>query len=1054
MLGLVSRNRGARAMSSNVRSTTPRVEPHCRTDCQSVSELDGSAIRPTCKFICHGPIAAMLLLLVVGADARAQTVPRDAAPGREYFLAFHDYYRGDYGDAAEQFRRAARNGVVSGLGRWVDAICYHTMLGECYFHMGESELALGEYDSALRIFLAQKDWMIRVQFPPGIRPAANVRRSTVTWGEPTRRSVVGQVPDTMLSFQGRLDNANVVRQGGVVAAPHMVPLRVSEIVRCTALAIRRRTQLMGPACQHDPLTANIVRALSTRPAPPNHWSQGWVDALLGFAYRSAGKHEQAAERLRQSIVLAEGFDHILTPMVLLESGKLALAQGQPDAAANFFIEATYVAEYFDQADVIEEAFRDAATAYLVSNQPGVYAPLIPAAAWARRKNLNALSASLLLSTSEHLIYQGDAARAEALLRDARSALGRRQMKEGRIGARYQYQLALLQYEMGRVAQGDTALNAAMTFQRKSSLRLFHISLVDQLFQKKSITPRTASKLFETVLREPNSDDWTLDPMETLSVIMNPDFAPWLNWFHIALDNKQYDQAIYISDRIRRRRFYASLPHGGRLLALRWVLEAPHEWLGENALLQRQDILVKYPVYQDLSMQAAAVRRSIQKQLPAPAPGEEARSLASEFETLARTSAKQEVMLRRLAVRREPSEFAFPPLRSVPDIQQGLQQGQVVLAFFAAGRQMYAFSLSRTKYSQWIVPSINEVQKLITSMLREMGNYDKNSQVKAEQLQSVKWQTPASRLLELIVKDLRHGVWDEYDELIVVPDGVLWYLPFEALPVEHNGEVRPLISQIRVRYAPTVSLIHPRPRGRRRTGQIAIVPGKLHSRDEDETAQNAANGLITSHRGAFPLKTPLLAPTRFQTPFWDQLIVLHDVEDTKHLPYNWTPTQLERGRAGNVLADWFELPWGAPGRILLPGFHTSAEDSLKRRGRADGSEVFLTVCGMMSAGTKTILLNRWRTGGQTSYDLVREFAQELPFTDASSAWQRSVHLAMQAEIDPSLEPRLRWDKDDPPLTASHPFFWAGPMVIDTGSQPPAPTDKDEANALPVKQVRAR
>ena len=1006
----------------------------CRTAWKGHLCRSGKAVLRSHNFKLVGPLAAMLLLLVTGLAARAQTVPRDSTPGREYFLAFHDYYRGNYRDAAKQFGRAARRGVVSALGRWVDAICYHTMLGECYFRMGESELALREYDSALRVFLAQKDWMLRVQFPPSLRPV-NVRRSTITWGEPTRRSVVGNVPESMLSFQGRFDNINALRQGGVVAAPRMVPLRVAEIVRCTALAIRRRTELMGPACEHDPLTAKLVRALSTRPAPPNHWSQGWIDALLGFAYRSEGKHQQASELLGQSIVLANGFDHLLTPMVLLESGKLAVAQGQPNAADKFFIDATYVAGYFDQVDVIDEAFRNAATAHLVTNQRGIYAPLLPAAAWARRKNLNALSASLLLSASENLIYHGDADRAEAILRDARSVIGRRQMQDGCIGARYQYQLALVQFEQGRLAEGDAALHTAMAFQRKSSLRLFQIALVDQLFQKKSITPRVASKLYGEVLREPKAEDWTLEPMETLSVIMNPDFAPWLNWFHIAFDNKQIDQAIQISDRIRRRRFFASLPYGGRLLSLRWVVEAPPEWLSENALLERQDILVRYPAYRELSQQAAAVRRSIRALPPVPAGGDEVRLMTKDFETLARTSAEQESILRRLAVRREPSDFVFPPLRSVPDIQQGLKQGQVVLAFFVSGRQMYAFSLSRTKYSQWTIPSKDKVRQLTASMLREMGNYDKNSQLKAEQIQNEKWKPHGSRLLQLLIKDLKHGVWDEYDELIIVPDGVLWYVPFEALPVEHNGEASSLISQIRIRYAPTISLVHPAPGGRRRTGQMAIVLGKLHSQEEDELAKNAANEFLTSDRGAYLLKAPLVAPTRFQSPFWDQLIVLHDVEDTtKHLPYNWSPVYLERGRPGNTLADWFELPWGAPEQILLPGFHTAAEDSFRRRSGADGSEIFLSVCGMMASGTRTVLLNRWRTGGQTSYDLVREFAQELPFTDASSAWQRSVQLVMQAEIDPSLEPRLRWGKDDPPLNASHPFFWAGPMIIDVGSQP--------------------
>ena len=46
----------------------------------------------------------------------------------------------------------------------------------------------------------------------------------------------------------------------------------------------------------------------------------------------------------------------------------------------------------------------------------------------------------------------------------------------------------------------------------------------------------------------------------------------------------------------------------------------------------------------------------------------------------------------------------------------------------------------------------------------------------------------------------------------------------------------------------------------------------------------------------------------------------------------------RGKTGGTLADWLALPWGGPELIVLPGFHTAAEDGLRkpRRGRATKS----------------------------------------------------------------------------------------------------------------------
>ena len=55
---------------------------------------------------------------------------------------------------------------------------------------------------------------------------------------------------------------------------------------------------------------------------------------------------------------------------------------------------------------------------------------------------------------------------------------------------------------------------------------------------------------------------------------------------------------------------------------------------------------------------------------------------------------------------------------------------------------------------------------------------------------------------------------------------------------------------------------------------------------------------------------------------------------------------------------------------------------------------------MAAGAETMLLTRWRVGGQSTLDLVREFVQELPHNAAADAWKRSVELGMEMPIDPA------------------------------------------------------
>lgn len=121
-----------------------------------------------------------------------------------------------------------------------------------------------------------------------------------------------------------------------------------------------------------------------------------------------------------------------------------------------------------------------------------------------------------------------------------------------------------------------------------------------------------------------------------------------------------------------------------------------------------------------------------------------------------------------------------------------------------------------------------------------------------------------------------------------------------------------------------------------------------------------------------------------------------------------------------------LPWGAPDTIALPGFRTIAENGM--RGRQQGDEMLLSSLSLMGAGTRTILLTRWRTGGQLSLEIVNEFLGGLNSQPPSTAWQRSVLLARSAELDPSREPRLKQVQAETVPTADHPFFWAGYILI--------------------------
>jgi len=964
----------------------------------------------------------LLLATQVWSPAQDKTLPNTL-----YSLAFQPYYSGEFRDAARGFREAARGGRIGVEGRWVDGICYHTMMGECYYHMGDLPRALEQYDAAAKLFLAHRNWMLKLELPATISETPSTTRSRINWASSRRASKLGRYPDRVSALFGRLDNENVVRGGGVVQPPEYRPVRAHEIARCTALAIRRRGDILGPTCPFDPLTNQLIGALATRPAPPNHWSQAWIGVQLGLAYASADRMPEAVSTLNASLLAAGQYDHHLTGMALLELGKISFQQGKFDAAATYLLEATLAAAQFEHFDDMQEAFELATATHIVSGGKGIYPPLANAASWARRNGSAQLHASLLLSAAESNLAHGQTSAAAGLAGQSLRAMGRTDLPSSTLGGKHLYHAAHAAFQAGNTSEAASLLASSLVIGRKSSPRLFQINIAEKLLSSNLIGPRTADQLFQQLLREPVTGDWKMNPRETLAVLTTPLEQSMGLWFELVLlERKDQERAFEIADRIRRRRFFNSLSFGGRLMALRWTLEAPKEAINDKAALQRQDFLLRYPRYAEISAQAKAVRQQL-RAMPLVVEDEERKQQEKLLEQLAGLSAVQEATIGDIALRREPSEFAFPPLLDLKTIQEQMPENQLTLAFFNTPRAVYTFLIGKEQYAAGTISNARSVERELQLLLQKLGHFDRNQVQIAEHLLDDQWKDPATKLWKMLVPESAAELWKGVDELVIVPDGVLWYVPFEALQLPTRRGSISLISKYKIRFAPTLGTSLPDRLGMARGGTTAVVTGKMFPRDTEAAAAIAFDELRAGDATAVRVPSRLPAPSFLYSALCDRLVVLDEVDDKSSGPYSWSPMQVDRGKPGSTLADWFSLPWQSPELLVLPGFQTAAADGLRQGGT--GNEMFLAVCGLMSTGTRTVLISRWRTGGQTGFDLTREFVHQLPRMPPAAAWQRSVHLAMASDANPDHEPRVKAARLDELLPARHPFFWAGYMLVD-------------------------
>ncbi|HVX11811.1 MAG TPA: CHAT domain-containing protein [Pirellulales bacterium] len=1009
--------------------------------------------RPSCVPRVSSLISGMLpVMLVMGAlNTNAYGQGMQSAPQPSYFLLFPTFYDGQY-TATLQTLAGLSGGAIKNPaagGFWIDSICYATMTGECYYQMGNHALASQHYANALRLLMRFNNWMLSVQFPLAITPMPPQQRIVVPWYVSQRATVVGAYPPTMNILQGNINNNAAIMNGGVVQQAVLMPLYAQEIVRCSCLAIRRWRELMGPACPHSDITKQLVQVLSARPALPNHWSEAWVDTQLGLAYSAAGKVEQARKTLQQAELAGGAFDHPFTGTVLLELGRLDLAAGDFKSAERNFLEASWAAANYADYTVIEEALRYGALNHFLAKGNEPYGYLAPATAWATAQSISQLNASLLLSAAENLSYLNQPEAAAASLNLATGVTARTNMLLGKVGARMNYLRALVSYQLGRVDDGNVALAAAMTFQMGGSLWLYHIGLVDGLWLSNDLTERTAVDLYTNVLRDPTPGDWLTEPLESLSVLSIPHVLSYEHWFEAALARKSKDHelAFEIADMTRRHRFFTTLDAGGRLLNLRWLLEAPEKALDQTALLQRQTILARYPAYLQKAQRVRELRQEL-KQLPLlPEEKEIADQQGQLLAEMATLSGEQETLLRHMTVAREPANLVFPPLRTFKQVQGSLAEGQQLLVFFTTSRFSYSFLLGKEKYDYAEIKPPKKFPVDITSMLRKWGNFEQNKEMKLDDLVSGAWQGPAQQILSVLVKNSKTDFTKTTDELIIVPDGVLWYIPFEALPVSEGSHSELLINKMRIRYAPTAGLAVGETRHRRPNGNMAVVLGRLFPRDAPNLIDRQYEDLARAMPGTVAIRGKLPAHGGIFSSLFDRMIVLNEV--MPGTAYDWSPLQVDNKTPGGTLAQWLSLPFGGPDQIILPAFRTPAERALKNvANETMGNDVFLSICGLMATGARTVLISRWRTGGQTSIDLVREFAQELPHTTASDAWQRSVQVVRHSQLNPAAEPRINLTPKQEPPTADNPFFWAGYLLVDTGALPMTDGEEEEVAQVVV------
>ena len=949
-------------------------------------------------------------------------------PNRNYYTGFARFFEGDYKDAARDFRNSSRSAYKIGNQRYVDSICYLTMEAECYYHMGNYADAINRYEQALNLYLYHQNlgWQNKIKTSAiKVQPDNTaVAQARINWGASSRITGVARVPDGFQVQFGNLDVVGAIQQGGIVQDAEFRLVNVTEIMRCVSLCLHRRRVIKGPIAKIDPLTSKIVSGLRNSVAGDGSVLGSYNGICLGIAYASQEEWAKSSQIFKRSLKLSGGLDHPLTPVGLLESAYIGLSNDNDAVASTLALEASYSAAVFNQFDLVAEALTVGTMVHLKTNR-SVYPPLRNSILWARQNDANLMQANSIVRLAECLSEAGELNLSQQTLQQTSQVINRRNtLAQSVVGARAKYVTALNQFLAADFAGGAKTLDAAIKHFRTGSLWLYRLQLADQLAVGGNATPRQIDQLYETLLIDPTELDWKIDPFEAITFLATPHLAAMERWFETAVTRRDMRQAFEIAELTRRHRFFASLPMGGRLMAFRWLLHAPESALSKSAMAQRAKFFNRNPKYK-LSVDRVAELETQLKQIPlnAEAKSEDAIQRTKLINELAKLSATQETILSSMALRREPAEMVFPPSYTEAQIRNTIRPDQLALITMATSKGYHLFLLSQKSLQYVTFVKTRVMHREISNWLKAVGG--NQASVDDKQVTGKDWQKGSKAISEVLFSKVLPDQWAGVKELVIVPDGALWYLPFEALLVGPTDNETLLSEKVGLRYCPTASLAFGGQRPVQELSNLLVLTGNLSPKTDVELATSEYEKIFDELPEAQQWTSVDMSSNLLGSQI-DQLLAWTYIRSAKNAPLATVPLSTEKHKSDDgSLNTWMKLPWGAPQHMILPGYQSPG---ITLRGRGAGSDLFLTTTGLMAAGSRTVLISRWNTAGKTSFDLTGNYAAKLKSEGNLSSLDQARKLVRESDLDLDNEPRLRASGVEVAIKAEHPFFWASPMLL--------------------------
>ncbi|KAA5545317.1 CHAT domain-containing protein [Roseiconus nitratireducens] len=931
-------------------------------------------------------------------------------PPPQYYMALQVYHTGELDRAIDAFDVAIGRTRRDINGHWIDAIPVYAMMAECQYRLGDLEGAMQSLDTALNIAVRYRGWLRRPVWEELLRGNVQVSPKQYLW--PAAKSV-NRLPLTrsLKYYSGEVLTEQRLAAGGRIEELNIKTVDTVEILRGLAMASYRRRIILGPLSENDALAAQVVESTKyPSNAPP--LARGLIGAMRAAEKFGVSDDVNAIKDAGANLLLNNGV-HPLSPIAGLSAASALAGTETPVQAVPLCLAAANQAAALEQFGWIGEAYQLAAGCAGPTEATAVQQAAAEAARSLIRESRLA-SLHCLIAAADAAVTAGDLNFATARLGEARELSQRRDVTQPRLEAYGAYVAARLASRSGgsafsgSVRPWDEPLNNVMGFATASRIRNRNLISMPQLYQLqrirqalgRNLNGQSADVMLARYVDDPTEDVWRRDPVDALAGwIADRDALRIARLRNAASRDSAQDVLMRVED-LQRGRLRQRTALGGRVLQVRALARLP------DALLEGSTV--------EFRNKAAKPIRDLRTAATAPPPADPSAALAAAGQM---ESDAWAIALDRVAI---PQTMPRPmdekqPTKDIPD-------GVGVLCFCQDGNVIHVTLCTRDKSSYWSISGANRVGTEIAKVMRGIGA-SKNRGARLPEDDS--WRDDALELRDRLIMPGTGNLMDDrfvgLQHLVVIPDSLLWYLPFELLPTEDRNS-KLLGDTIQISYAATPALaLHPTAL-KSDSPVAAMSSGLFFAPRDQELNQGIVQSIVDAVDPGALVRLPDQAgvATSQTGPAAGSLLIAEPTVPNPDSTLDSALAGYEASLPGGSLRSWLSFPAAKPGTVFLSGFRSHLDTGRP----VSGSEIFQTIGTLQYSGVRDVILSRWAVGGASTGIVLREFMQELPFIGPSDAFSRAKSVLRRSELSPMAEPTLTSaDQERVTLSGDEPFFWS-------------------------------